>query len=295
MDLAQIIEKLEKENFMSLAGCFESSCLDTWCEKQCKEILEYDEKITLQSEEIAKVIENLPSATQPQLKHQEICMEFFFGPTWNGHALHHKPIFWHKEDFYEPDITKLMARTMSDERKETGRQWLCRSFLLAVCNACQQKQGKYTPPKNNIEVTPEVKCEISASDTKKKGYLDLLFCWGENEERRVIGVEVKFDADTKNNHFKAYEKMLREQAGNQIEPLKILLVKKKRRHDPNWNQVFWQDLLPLWEVELRQLWKEELKKLPVTASMQYQLNQSLIYGAQLRASIINKVYGVRDV
>lgn len=139
------------------------------------------------------------------------------------------------------------------------------------------------PPKNvHIEVKAEVECKASATGTQI-GYLDLLFCWGENEERRVIGIEVKFDADTKNNPFEAYEKKLRELADNQIEPLKILLVKTPRSPDLNWNQVFWQDLLPLWE--------EELKKL----AEKHKLDQSLDYGGQLRASIINKVYGGLNV
>ena len=272
MDQAQVIENIfEVTDFMSLAGCIKWSCLktlDAWREQQAEEILD------LQSNGLAEGIKILAHATQPKLKHQEIWPDFFFGPMWDGHALRHKPFFWYKE-FREPDITKLIARAMTYELDNSRRQWLCRSFLWAICNVCQQKQ--YVPPEN-VRIT--VECEIHTPNTGKKGYLDLLFHWGENEERCVIGIEVKFDADTKNNPFKLYEGKLLELAGNRIQPLKILLVQKIPTYNPKWDQVFWQDLLPLWEEKLKEL------------AEKHEPDKSLAYGGQLRASIIQKIYGV---
>ena len=272
---------VRNKDFMALAGTV------------CRHILNLDNRwlpdpywldrwLEQRDEHLRKIIEQILSSDRPKPEHLEIKLDFFFGPNWPGHALRHRQFFWHRP-LQEPDITKLLVETMRYESKHASRQWLCRAFLLAVCRASGQDEQDYAPDKDqHVQVSGDRDDAV----TEENERIDLLFQWGENENTRLVAIEAKFDARLTNNlgNYETHLTKMQKQAGGRLPPLKILLVKNSITQEyEGWLMVFWQELLSLWE--------KELKKLSNESPCHVSIDQSLIYGAQLRASIIQKVYG----
>lgn len=220
----------------------------------------------------------------PKPEHQVINLDFLFGPDWPGRALRHKPFFWYDTPLSEPEITQLMAHAMRYELEHAHRQCLCLTFLRAICRACGQPANGFEPNEEGVEVDAELIFNVYG----KKGRFDLLFSWGQEKDTRLVAIEAKFDADLEDSQIEGYDKFLTrklKQTGCEA-PLKILLVKNNITDKyRDWHTVFWQELLPLWEEEL---------KLAYKSLIDAPIDQSLAYGGQLRASIIQKIYGGID-
>ena len=253
---------------------FMGSFLPKWLDAHFSELNECVEKISKQ---------DLPFAfSQDEMT---VLIDLLFGEQWPGHALKHKPFFWYK-DLNEEDITRLMAHTMCEEMEKTEKAWLAQSFLRAIMGLATRENNETFSPPEGHDLT--IEAEKFAKIEKRKGYIDLYFIWDKDDEARGVLIEAKFGAGINNDldlYKKKFEEMLIQRKSQTKPPLNILLVAKMpdemEAFGKDWKAVYWQELMPRWEEELKNLVPE-----PRPGD-----NPSLDYGGQLRASIIQKLYG----